>query len=100
MAVVLTENGEFSIQVTDGLSVSPANAEMMTGWTLKPEGMCRDQLCVPLTGDAQRDGNVDIAMFWRSLAHPLVPDQTAEVWVLGTAARSRTSPLAGTYAPA
>jgi hypothetical protein len=54
MAVVLTDTGDSTIGTTAGLCVSPADAEMVTGWTLKPQGMCRDELCVPLAGDARR----------------------------------------------
>jgi hypothetical protein len=99
MAVVLTDSGDYSIEAGDGLCVSPANAEMITGWTLKPEGMCRDELCVPLTGDARHGGKIDLAMFWRALGHPVISDQQGDVWVLGTAAESRTAALAGLEAP-
>jgi len=99
MAVVLTDSSEFTIAATNGLCVSPVDAEAVTGWTLKPEGMCRDDLCVPLTGDARRDGNVDIAAFWRTLGHPVVSDRPGDVWVLGTAAESRATALSGLEAP-
>ena len=99
MAVVLTDKGEFTIPATDGLRVSPDDAEKVTGWTLKPEGMCRDELCVPLTGDARRGETVDIAAFWRVLGNPIVSDQPGHVWVLGTAAETRVSALSGLQAP-
>ncbi len=95
MVAILTDWGDFTIAASDGLRVSPMDAETITGWTLKPEGMCRDELCVPLTGDARRDGRVDLAAFWRALGHPVVSDQPGDVWVLGTAAESRVTALAG-----
>jgi hypothetical protein len=61
--------------------------------------MCRDELCVPLTGDARRDDSVDLAAFWRTLGHPVVSDKRGSVWVLGTAAESRVTALAGLDAP-
>ena len=39
------------------------------------------------------------AAFWRALGHPIVSDARGEVWVLGTAADSRTAALAGLEAP-
>jgi hypothetical protein len=99
MVAVLADWGEFAVTARDGLRVSPADAETVTGWTLKPEGMCRDELCVPLTGDAIRDGSVDLAAFWRALGHPVVSDKSGSAWVLGTAAESRASTLAGLDAP-
>jgi hypothetical protein len=99
MAVVLTDRGEFEAATAGDLRVSPADAEAITGWTLKPEGMCHDELCVPLGDNARRDGTVDVAAFWRILGHPTVSDSHGEVWVLGTAADSRTAALAGLEAP-
>ena len=99
MAVVLTDSGEFTIEAGDGLCVSAANAKMVTGWTLKPEGMCRDELCVPLTGDARRDGKVDIAAFWRTLGNPVVSSRHDDVWVLGIGAESRATALSELEAP-
>ena len=99
MAVVLTDSGEFTIEAGDGLCVSAANAKMVTGWTLKPEGMCRDELCVPLTGDVRRNGKVDIAAFWRTLGNPVVSDRNDDVWVLGIGAESRATALSELEAP-
>jgi len=99
MAVVLTDRGELTVEASEGLCVAPADAELITGWTLKPEGMCRDELCVPLPPEARRDGNVDLATFWRALGHPVVSDRQGDVWVLGTAAESRATSLAGLEAP-
>jgi hypothetical protein len=99
MVAVLTDWGEFEITAHDGLLVAPSDAETITGWTLKPEGMCRDDLCVPLAADARRDGSVDLAAFWRILGHPVVSDSPGSVWVLGTAAESRVEALAGLDAP-
>lgn len=99
MVAVLTDWGEFTASASDGLRVSPIDAETITGWTLKPEGMCRGELCVPLAEDIRRDGTVDLAAFWRVLGHPVVSDRQGEVWVLGTAAESRATALAGLEAP-
>ncbi len=43
MAVVLADSGEFKVAAAGDLCVSPMDAEAVTGWTLKPEGMCRDE---------------------------------------------------------
>ena len=58
MATVLTEQGEMTLSATNGLWLSADDAERATGWTLKPEGMCHDDVCVPLP---VHDGRVDVA---------------------------------------
>ena len=99
MAVILTDVAEHAVDAIDGLCVSAADAERVTGWTLKTEGMCRDDLCVPLDPDARRGGAVDLAAFWSRLGNPVVSDPTGEVWVLGTGAESRATALSGLEAP-
>lgn len=99
VAAVLTDWGDFTVAAGDGLRVSPADAEKISGWTPKPEGMCRDELCVPVPVDARNDGRIDLAAFWRTLGHPVLSDRTGDVWVLGTAAASRATALAGLEAP-
>ena len=69
MATVLTEQGEMTLAATNGLWLSADDAERATGWTLKPEGMCQDDVCVPLP---VRDGRVDVAAFWQLLGRPVV----------------------------
>ena len=86
MATVLTEQGEMTLAATNGLWLSADDAERATGWTLKPEGMCQDDICVPLP---VHDGRVDVAAFWRLLDRPVVSDAAGETWVLGAGAEQR-----------
>jgi hypothetical protein len=96
MATVLTEQGEMTLVATNGLWLSADAAERATGWTLKPEGMCQDDVCVPLP---VRDGRLDVAAFWRLLERPVVSDAAGETWVLGAGAEQRNTALAGLMAP-
>ncbi len=96
MTTVLTEQGELTLAATDGLWLSAEDAERATGWTLKPEGMCQDDICVPAP---VRDRQVDVAAFWRLLGQPVVSDAAGETWVLGAGADQRNSALAGLVAP-
>ena len=69
------------------------DVERLTGWVLKPEGMCRDALYVPLPDPVSAAGRVDLAAFWRHLGNPVLANAAAEVWVLGAGAedcRKRT----------
>jgi hypothetical protein len=96
MATVLSEQGELTVAAADGLWLSAEDAERTTGWTLKPEGMCRDELCVPMP---IRDGRIDVAAFWARLGQPVVRDAGGETWVLGAGAAQRNEALAGLMAP-
>jgi hypothetical protein len=96
MATVLTEQGEMILAATDGLWLTAADAERATGWTLKPEGMCRNDVCVPMP---VRDGRVDVAAFWQRLDRPVVSDTAGETWMLGAGAENRNAALAGLMAP-
>ena len=103
MATVLTETGDHDVTASapesGGLWLGAAEAERVTGWTLKPEGMCRADVCVPLPANATRAGAVDVAAFWRRLDSPVLRDDTGDVWVLGTGAAARTAALTGLAAP-
>ena len=69
MTVILTPTAEHKVTTRNGLWMSAADAEKVTGWTLKPEGMCRDERCVPLPAAAvkaariSRPSSVRIGMF-------------------------------------
>ena len=41
------------------LDVGTDEFELATGWTIRPEGACRGDVCVPL-GDAVSDGRIDV----------------------------------------
>ncbi len=99
MAIVLSETGENTVAATNGLWLSANDAQRVTGWTLKPEGMCQAELCVPLPADAVGERHVDVAAFWRLLNRPVVHDTANETWVLGAGADERNTALAGLMAP-
>lgn len=99
MTVVLTETDEAEVAATDGLWLTAADAERAAGWLLKPEGMCRGEICVPLPAGMARDGRVDLAAFWRHMGNPVLADDAGEAWMLGTGAETRNEALAGLEAP-
>lgn len=72
-----------------------------TGWELKPEGVCRGEVCVPLPRGREaefvRDGRFDLSTLARLLDLPAAHDGAA--WAFGENAAERTSVLAGTAAP-
>ncbi|MBV9833001.1 MAG: hypothetical protein JO055_01255 [Alphaproteobacteria bacterium] len=99
MTTILTDRGDAQVEASNGLSVSAAEAERATGWTLKPEGMCRDEICVPLPSGMASGGRVDLAAFWRHLGNPVLSSEAGDVWMLGTGVEARRAALEGLEAP-
>ena len=97
--MVLTDEAAFAVANGPGLWLTAAEAERVTGWTSKPEGMCRGAECVPLPTAARRDGLVDVAAFWTLLGAPVAADAEGGTWVLGTAAAARREALQSLVAP-
>lgn len=99
MTTILTPTEEHTVATRDGLWMSAADAERVTGWTLKPEGMCRDERCVPLPAKAVTGQEVDVETFWRTLGGPMIASDDGGVWALGAPADERNAALQGLEAP-
>jgi len=69
--------------ILDRLDVTPDELERQTGWELKPEGLCKDDRCVPLPPGAATDGLVDVTVVAERLGMPIVRDDNHELWALG-----------------
>ena len=61
--------------------VSAAELARQTGWELKPDGLCRDERCVPFAV-ASADA-IELADVSRALGRPLVFEPRAGLWALG-----------------
>jgi len=70
--------------ILDRLELTPAELEAATGWQLKPEGLCRDERCVPFPSSAAgAPATVDVRTVAERLRMPLVHDETHGLWALG-----------------
>jgi hypothetical protein len=68
-----------------------------TGFTLKPEGACRAEVCMPLPKGARRsDGRADVAVVAEALGMGLVEAPAHGLWALGpvSGGRALTSAVA------
>ena len=62
-------------EITDGrVLLGPAGVADVLGWDVKPEGLCRGEVCVPLPPGSARDGRVDLVAAARALGRPAVVD--------------------------
>jgi len=99
MTRILTPTAEHDVVTQDGLWMSAADAERVTGWTLKPEGMCRAEVCMPMPAQSVSAGKVDVAAFWTRLGGPAVASEARDVWALGAPPEERNAALEGLEAP-
>ena len=107
MAIVLSDAGEVRIEgaAADGeelwLPAGELNAAI--GWTLRAEGFCRRDFCVPIPpgreAEFTRDGMVNAAAFWRHSGRPVVHDESGKAWVFGGGAEERGAQLRSLEAP-
>ena len=68
----------------DRLDLTTDEFALATGWEIKPEGACRDDVCVPLP-PLERDaaGRVDVAGVAERLGMPIAHDEAHGLWALG-----------------
>ena len=85
----------------DGVRLSPAAVRDALGWELKPQGLCKDDTCIPVPPSAAlvRDGAIDLAALADLLCRPLAIDADEEAACLGVAAADRARSLASLDAP-
>ena len=75
--------GQTASVITQQMTVPVGEFEQHTGWQLKPEGACKGDLCVPLPGDAVKDGSVALDVVADRLGMPVVADEQRGVFSLG-----------------
>ena len=85
----------------DGIRLAPAAVRDALGWELKPQGLCKDDTCIPVPPSAAlvRDGAIDLAALADLLGRPLALDAAENAACLGVAATDRARTLASLDAP-
>jgi len=81
--------------------VSPSSLTTALGWTLKPEGLCRDDVCVPVRDrDALRsDDLLDVAAVASALGRQSVVDPGAGLVAVALGTEQRRAALQMLVAP-
>lgn len=78
-----------------------------TGWEIKPEGVCRGEVCVPLIGEqatpllAEREGAswLDVAGFAGYIGQTMAKDEATSTWYFGPGPEERRGQLEMLDAP-
>ena len=71
-----------------------------TGWTIKPEGACKAEICVPLPEGARgTDGRIDVGVLATRLGMPVVADEAHGLWALGPETAVTGRALSSAVAP-
>ena len=88
----------------DNLWLAPAELRVATGWERKPQGLCRDEGCVPIPpgreGEFVRnDRSVNLAALAHYLGEPCARDDKHSVWYFGASPQHRSDALRSLEAP-
>ena len=103
-ATIVDDDRAVTVRATarDGtLLVPPEDVERATGWVLKPEGLCRDDTCVPVRDhDALVvEGSIDVRGLAAVLGRPVAVEPAAGLAVLGEATATIGTHLRALEAP-
>jgi hypothetical protein len=88
----------------DALWVAGPELARTLGWELKPEGLCRGPLCIPVP-PARRaelvrgDGAIDLAALARHRGQATAHDAERDVWVFGPSSDVRAGVARSLVAP-
>ena len=103
---VATEVSEVS-EASSDLWITTADLTRATRFVIKPQGVCRDELCFPLPKSrkaefvSKRDGTswFNLSEFARLIKQPFVTDQKNGVWYFGARAAEQNGYLTSLEAP-
>jgi hypothetical protein len=102
-ATIVTEAAA-TVDVTvdgDRLLIDTGALHDAIGWEWKPEGLCREAVCVPVR-DHDRvlvDGRLDVGAVAAALGRPAVVDARAGIAAIALAAETRADALRTRHAP-
>jgi hypothetical protein len=95
---------ENAVAEGDDLWMPAHELRAATGWEPKPQGLCRDERCVPIPPGRRdqflRNGNlVNLAALARQLGQTVMHDDPHSLWFFGESTDTRREALASLKAP-
>jgi peroxiredoxin len=104
-ATVLYDDGATSVS-DEGQSSDPAelwirksDLKRINKFEVKPQGACRDDLCIPIPSDMSRGGNFNLTAFAKKVGQTVVADADENVWSFGEIPLLRGGFLSSRVAP-
>lgn len=99
LTLIDVDGREHEVRLT-GAYADPGDLTAATGWELKPVGLCRGDVCVPLFGRAvAAERGIDLAAWAEALGLLLVHDPVEGVAALAPSAAARHREVADGRAP-
>ena len=110
-ATVLFQDQESQLEVAqsegDALWLTLPQLTAVSGWELKPEGVCKEEICVPVPGArratllrTESSGELfNLTEFARLIEQPVAHDQENSVWYFGPAGWDWKTRLSSREAP-
>ena len=105
VGLIVNRNGEIAhVEVASDfgqLGISLDDFAIITGWQLKPEGLCIDQTCVAVrdTKALTNQTQIDLVEFARITNQNIVVDQERKIAALGEHADTRSEAMTTLEAP-
>lgn len=97
MWTVIDEQAVHTVEAVEVDGVPQIDATLV-GWERKAEGLCRDDVCVPVPASVA-GGPVPADVLGRLLGRPVVIDRDERVVALGASAQDRAETLRSGLAP-
>ena len=87
-------------RVSDGrATLTPDAVRSALGWELKPSGLCRGEVCIPVRDDRIGADGIDLDALAKTLGRPLALDTENRAAALGASAEDRRAQFASLDAP-
>ena len=87
----------------DGLWLGAADLERVSGWSFKPEGFCKGDVCIPVPSSRRAElvsgQSLNLVALAGLLDQPVVADTANHAWSIGEASAERRRVLRSLNAP-
>lgn len=95
---VIDEQMVHTVEVADHIDGVPCIDAALLGWQQKPEGLCRDDVCIPVAA-SPAETPLSVTDLGRLLGRPVVIDIAERVVAFGASAQERADALRSGQAP-